>query len=282
MASVERGRARSRTILGFLLLATAAAGCASAGGAAKTAPGSAAPGAPAVVELRVAAAASLRTAAVALADAFAAANPGVSVTVATDSSAALRTQIEQGAPFDLFLSADVANARALADGGLAAGDPVPFATSSVALVVPADNPARITAPADLARPGLRLIAAGAKVPITAYVDQVIVNLASVPGYPAGFVAAVGANVVSREDNVAAVLAKVELGEGDAGFVYATDAAASAKVLRIAIPEASNVRAEYAGVVVADSRYAEMAAAFLSWVAGPDGRAILGPYGFLAP
>jgi molybdate transport system substrate-binding protein len=233
------------------------------------------------IELRVAAAASLRTAIVALRDAYTASHPGTTITIATDSSAALRTQVEQGAPFDVFLSADVANPQALADEHLAAGDPIPFASNSVALVVPADNPAAIATPADLARPGIRLVAAGARVPITTYADQVIANLGLVAGYPPGYVAALDANTVSREDNVAAVLAKIELGEGDAGFVYATDAAGSTTVLTIELPAGADVLARYAGVVIANGRV-DAAADFLGWVAGSAGQAILRPLGFLAP
>lgn len=233
-------------------------------------------------ELHVAAAASLRVAATDLADAYSAARPGTTFVVATDSSAALRTQIEQGAPIDVFLSADTANPQALVDAGLGAGPPVPFAANALALVVPTANPAGIESPADLARPGVRVIAAGARVPITAYAERVVAALASLPGYPAGFAASVEANTVSREDNVAAALAKIELGEGDAAFVYATDAAVSAKVTTIPIPGAANVRASYAGVVVAASPRRDAAAAFLAWVAGPDGQAVLGRLGFLAP
>ena len=233
------------------------------------------------VELQVAAAASLRTAIVALRNAYVASHPGTTITIATDSSAALRAQVEQGAPFDVFLSADEANPQAVADEHLATGDPIPFASNSVALVVPADNPGRIATPADLARPGIRLVAAGARVPITTYAERVIANLGSLAGYPPGYVAALDANTVSREDNVAAVLAKVELGEGDAGFVYATDAAGSTNVLTIPLPAGADVPARYAGVVIANG-HEEAAAAFLDWVAGPAGQAILRPLGFLAP
>lgn len=234
------------------------------------------------VEIRIAAAASLRNAVTALTAAYSAGHPGTTFVVSTDSSAALRTQVEQGAPIDVFLSADVRNAQALADAGLAAGAPVSFAANAVALVVPASNPAAIATPADLARPGVRVIAAGPEVPITAYADRVVAALGSQPGYPPGYAASVAGNTVSREDNVAAVLAKVELGEGDAGFVYVTDAAASGKVTTIPIPAAANVRAEYAGVVVAASRHRDAATAFLAWVAGTDGQAVLRPFGFLAP
>lgn len=270
----RRSPTRPMAALPGLLVAIAvvAAACGSAASGGGTGP----------VELRIAAAASLRAAVTGLTDAYSAAHPGTTFVVATDSSAALRTQVEQGAPIDVFLSADVKNAQALADAGLAAGPPVGFAANAVALVVPAANPAAIAASADLDRAGVRVIAAGANVPITGYAERVVAALGALPGYPAGFAAAVEANTVSREDNVAAVLAKIELGEGDAGFVYATDAAGSSTVVTIPIPAAANVRATYAGVVVAASAHRDAAAAFLAWVAGSDGQAVLRPLGFLAP
>lgn len=277
-AGGRRARRRSPSraapaVLGLLAaVAVVAAACGSAADGGGAGP----------VELRIAAAASLRAAVAGLTHAYSAAHPGTTFVIATDSSAALRTQVEQGAPIDVFLSADVENVQTLADEGLAAGPPVGFAANGVALVVPAGNPATIAAPADLGRAGVRVIAAGTNVPITAYADRVVAALGALPGYPAGFAAAVEANIVSREDNVAAVLAKVELGEGDAGFVYATDAAGSAKVATIPIPAAANVRATYAGVVVAASTHRDAAAAFLAWVVGPDGQAVLRPLGFLAP
>ena len=82
--------------------------------------------------------------------------------------------------------------------------------------MPTDNPAGIKTPADLARPGVKVIAAGDEVPITKYATQLVANLAKEPGYPADFAAAYAANIVSKEDNVKAVVAKIELGEGDAG------------------------------------------------------------------
>ena len=268
-----RRRPPSRAVpalLGLLAIVAAACGSGVSGGGAGT------------VELRIAAAASLRAAVARLTDAYSAAHPGTTFVVATDSSAALRTQVEQGAPTDVFLSADVRNAQTLADEGLAVGPPVGFAANAVALVVPAANPAAIVTPVDLGRAGVRVIAAGANVPISAYADRVVAALGALPGYPAGFAASVEANTVSREDNVAAVLAKVELGEGDAGFVYATDTAGSTTVVTVPIPAVANVRATYAGVVVAASAHREAAAAFLAWVAGPDGQAVLRPLGFLAP
>ncbi len=144
------------------------------------------------------------------------------------------------------------------------------------------NPAGIQTPADLATAGVQIIAAGPEVPITGYVADVVANLAALPDYPAGFADAYAANVVSEEDNVRGVMTKIELGEGDAGFVYQTDAQASSEVLDIPIPEEANVHAVYAGCVIADSDHLTEAAAFLDWLAGPDGQAILAEYGFVAP
>jgi len=110
----------------------------------------------------------------------------------------------------------------------------------------------------------------------------VTKLATQPGYPAGFVAAYDANVVSREDNVKAVVAKIELGEGDAAIVYVTDAKASSKVTTIEIPAVANVPATYAGLVVKASAHAAAAHAFLTWLAGPDGQKVLAGFGFLPP
>jgi molybdate transport system substrate-binding protein len=120
------------------------------------------------------------------------------------------------------------------------------------------------------------------VPITKYATQVVANLAKESGYPSDFVAAYTANIASKEDNVKAVVAKIELGEGDAAIVYVTDAKASTKVAPVDIPPTANVPATYAGVVVKASANASSAQAFLDWFAGADGQAILAGFGFLPP
>jgi molybdate transport system substrate-binding protein len=214
--------------------------------------------------------------------AYEAANPGTTVTISTDSSSALETQIEQGAPADVFLSADTTNPEKLAEEGLAAGSVVPFAGNELTVIVPTANPAGITTPFDLAKAGVKVIAAGDEVPITKYAKQLIDNLSKASGAPADFTALVAANTVSKEDNVKAVVAKIELGEGDAGIVYVTDAKASTKVTAIDVAPDVNVPATYAGVVVKASKNAAAAEAFLTWFAGPDGRAILAAFGFLPP
>jgi len=104
----------------------------------------------------------------------------------------------------------------------------------------------------------------------------------VDGYPADFEAAYASNIASKEDNVGQVVAKIALGEGDAGIVYVTDAVASDEVTPIEIPDAANVPATYAGVVVGTSEHQDAAAAFLDWIASPDGQTVLSSFGFLPP
>jgi molybdate transport system substrate-binding protein len=243
----------------------------------------ASPGGPAeAVELTIYGAASLKSALDQAKAAYQAANPGTTLTISTDASSALETQIEQGAPADVFLSADTTNPRKLVDAGLADGAPVTFARNELTIVVPADNPAGITTPADLATSGIKVIAAGDEVPITTYATRLVENLAREAGYPADFIAAYTANIVSREDNARAVVAKIELGEGDAGIVYVTDARVSTRVATVDVPDSASVPAVYDGVVVKASRNTAAAGAFLDWFAGPEGQGILGGLGFLPP
>jgi molybdate transport system substrate-binding protein len=240
------------------------------------------PGAADAAPLTILGAASLMRALDRIKPAWEAAHPGSTLTISTDSSAALETQIEQGAPVDVFLSADAINPNKLIGKGLTDGGLVNVAGNVLTIVAPTANPGAIQTPADLARSGVKIIAAGDDVPITKYATQVVQKLGGLPGYPSGFAAAYAANVVSKEDNVKALVAKIELGEGDAGIVYVTDARASTKVATIAIPAQANVPATYAGVVVRASAHQSAAHAFLDWVAGPDGQAILATFGFQPP
>jgi molybdate transport system substrate-binding protein len=227
------------------------------------------------------AAASLRDAMGELATAYqAAGNPAL--TVSFDSSAALRTQIEQGAPADVLAAADMDNPQRLAAGGHGIRPVVAFATNRLVIVVPADNPASIGSPEDLARDGVRIVAAGEEVPISRYAHEAVTALSGLSGYPADYAAAVDANVVSREDNVRAVLAKVELGEADAAFVYATDARASDAVQVVEVPDEAQVPATYGAVVVASSPRREAAVEFLDWLTGEAGRATMARHGFGPP
>lgn len=206
----------------------------------------------------------------------------VDLAVASGSSAALRTQVEQGAAFSVFLSADLEQPRLLVEAGLGEPPVVPFAHNRLALVVPAHNPGRITGPADLGRAGVRIVAAAEGVPVTGYVRLLLSALSRLPGYPPGFETAYLENVVSREDSVAAVLAKVALGEADAGLVYATDARRSRNVAEIVIPADANPLTTMGAVVIAQAGDRSDARAFLAWLIGPGGRAELGRQGFLLP
>jgi molybdate transport system substrate-binding protein len=256
-----------------VVVAVLLAGCATAQGPASS---------PRGVELTVFAAASLRDALTEAASAYRARAPDVSINLAFDASSTLRTQLEQGAPADLFLSADLDNARRLAQAGLTMSQPIPFASNSLAIVVPADQEGSIREPFDLARPGLRVVAAGRQVPISRYAERLLANLAAGPDAPAGFAQAFEANIVSREDNVRAVLAKIELGEGDAAIVYATDALGSDRVRTIPIPDWAAVSVSYGAVVMAGSPERAAADELLSWLRARDGQAVLARFGFGPP
>lgn len=272
---------KPRLIALVAALALVLAACSSSGStptaAATPAAATTAPGG-----LTIYAAASLKAVLAKVKTTYEAANAGATLTISTDSSSALETQIEQGAPADVFLSADTANPQKLVDKSLAAGALVKFAGNLLTVIVPTANPAGIQTPAGLAKPGIKVIAAGDAVPITKYATQLVANLARESGYPAGFAASYTANVASKEDSVAGVVSKVELGEGDAGIVYVTDAKASTKVTTITVPADASVPATYSGVVVKASKYGTAAQAFLIWFAGPDGQAILASFGFLPP
>ena len=268
--------------LALVLMACSSSGTASPSAAQATPVATGEVSASANLELTVFGAASLKGVLDKAKAAYETANPGTTVTVSTDSSSALEMQIEQGAPADVFLSADTTNPKKLVDGGFADGAAVTFAGNKLTVIVPAANPAGIKTPADLAKPGVKVIAAGPEVPITKYATQLVGNLAKEAGYPADFAAKYAANIASQEDNVKAVVAKIELGEGDGGIVYVTDAKASTKVTPIDVPDTANVPATYAGVVVKASKNAAAGKTFLDWFAGPGGQAILGEFGFLPP
>jgi molybdate transport system substrate-binding protein len=286
---------KSRLAASFAAIALALAACSSAAtpipsvatptmapatvAPATTAPATASPTA-APASLTIYGASSLKSVLAQVKTTYETANPGITLTISTDSSTALETKIEQGAPADVFLSADTANPQKLVDKSLATGSPMKFAGNLLTIIVPAGNPAEIQTPADLAKSGVKVIAAGDTVPITKYANQLVANLAKQPGYPADYFAKYTANIVSKQDNVAAVVTQIELGEGDAGIVYVTDARTSAKVATVAVPDAANVPAAYAGVVVKASTNAVAAQAFLTWFAGPAGQAILASFGFL--
>jgi len=230
--------------------------------------------------VKVFAAASLTEAFPEIAAAFEKAHPGTKVELNLAGSQVLRTQIEQGARADVFASADRAHAEALQAASLL-GPTAVFARNRVVVVVPKHD-ATIARLQDLAHPGMKIVVGGPTVPVGRYTTQVLARLNAGGLLGDDFQARVQANVVSQEANVRAVVAKVGLGEADAGFVYATDAAASAdRVAVIDIPDRYNVVAEYPIGVVARSAAAEAAQAFVASVRSAEGQAILRKHGFAA-
>lgn len=232
---------------------------------------------PARVTLHVFAASSLTEAFGELERSFEAAHPTVDLRLTFAGSQVLRLQLEQGAAADVFASANPEHLQALRAGGLVE-PPVDFATNELVVVTPLDDPAGVRAFADLPR-ARRLVIGAEAVPVGRYTRQLLDGAA--PTLGADFVAAVRARVVSVENNVRLVRAKVELGEADAAIVYRTDAAATDRVRVVEIPEALNVRARYPIAVTTRAAAPEAAARFVAFVRGPAGRAALERHGFRA-
>jgi molybdate transport system substrate-binding protein len=261
----------SRLIFFSLLLAVLA-GCAMP----PTAP-TAAPRA----NLTVFAAASLNESFGELGTRFETQHPGVTVAFNFAGSQQLAQQLAQGAPADVFASANDRQMQATVDAGrIAADSPQTFVRNLLVVVAPADNPAGLASFADLAQPGLKLVLAAPEVPVGQYSQEFLELAGQDPSLGADFVSGVTQNVVSYEENVRAVLSKVALGEADAGIVYATDARSAGDTVRVlTIPDALNVVATYPLAPVADSAQAELAAQFIALVLSPEGQAVLARYGF---
>ncbi|MDV2482754.1 molybdate ABC transporter substrate-binding protein [Methanoculleus sp. Wushi-C6] len=232
--------------------------------------------------LTVFTAASLTGAFTGLGEAYTAENPDVVVDFVFDGSQALRTQIEQGASADVFVSANTKHMGALQDGGFMENDTVAvFLENSLAVIVPADNPAKIMNLADLARPGVKLVLGTKDVPFGSYARQVLDTMAADPAYGTAYRDAVMKNVVSEETAITTVMPKLTLGEADAAFTFKSDVRADdrSQIRRIEIPAEYNVVAEYPIGILASSEQKDEAAAFIAFVRGPTGSAILESYGF---
>jgi molybdate transport system substrate-binding protein len=206
--------------------------------------------------------------------------PGLTITYNFAGSQALVTQLTEGAAADVFASANTAQMTAASDAGLIAGDPVTFVRNRLAIVTPADNPAAIAAPADLSKRGVRLVLAQPEVPAGRYAREAVCAMgANTSDYGENFVARVAANLVSEEEDVRDALAKVQLGEADAGIVYVSDAAAAGdQVQVIPIPDDVNILAAYPVAAVAGGDES-LAAAFIAYLLGSEGQATLQDYGF---
>jgi molybdate transport system substrate-binding protein len=254
---------RSRLLLATVgLFGLVAAGC---GSDSTTAPAST------TGDIVVFAASSLTGAFKEIGDAFTAANPATTVTFNFAASSDLVTQIDQGAPADVFASADKKNMTKLTDKSEIAGEPTVFATNLLQILVGAGNPKGITGVADLAQQDLIVVTCDPGVPCGKYATQLFTN------------AGVTVTPKSLEQNVKSVVTKVTSGEADAGIVYITDVlAAGDKAAGVDIPADVNVKAEYPIGVTATAPNATGAKAFTDFVSSPDGQKILASFGFGAP
>ncbi len=225
------------------------------------------------------AAASLRDAFGALARDFERVRPGTKVTFNFGGTQQLRTQIEHGAAADVFASADTRHMDELVRASRASA-PVVFAKNEPVLVVAKESAATIRGLSDLPH-AKRIVIGATEVPIGRYTLQILDSASA--RFGADFRARVEARIVSRELNVRQVLAKVSLGEAQAGIVYRTDAMSAVDSLSIVtIPADLNVVAEYPIAVTTQAKSPVAARAFVDFVLSPDGQRALRRAGFVAP
>ena len=210
---------------------------------------------------------------------FEAAHPGVTVTFNFGGSQTLRTQIEQGAQADVFASANAKEMDALvADKLVGENTAQIFLTNQLVVIMPVSNPAGLKTLADLSKPGLKLVLAAKEVPVGNYALQSLDKLDAALG--AGFKDKVLVNVVSYENDVKQVVAKVQLGEADGGIVYLSDSVAAPDLQKIEIPAENNVVAKYPIAALSASPNTGLAQDFIAYVLSSDGQAILQKWGFL--
>jgi molybdate transport system substrate-binding protein len=253
------------TMSSALLLAA----CGDSGGGGGGSPSSS----PEAVELTVSAASSLTAALTDIGAAFEDANPGATVTFNFGPSDGLATQIDEGAPVDVFASASPKWMDAVQNEGPGVTGRSDFARNKLAIIVPSDNPAGIESVNDLTEDGVQLVIAAEGVPAGDYAREIFDN--------AGIAKAALANVVSNEEDVKAVIQKVISGDADAGIGYVTDVTPELadQISLITIPDDVNVIATYPIAVVAGSQEADLAQRFVDYVLG-EGQKTLATYAFL--
>lgn len=257
-----------------VLSALAFAGCAaSTGGGTSTDTDSVAPSdetRPGTVT--VYAAASLTDAFEELATRFEAEHPSIDVApIVADASSVLATQIIEGAPADVFATADEATMERVDDEGLLAETPEIFAQNEAVLAVPAGDPAGVDDLAGLEKPGIRFVVCAPEVPCGRAANDLLAA------------AGVQTTPVSEEQNVTAVLTKLRLGEADAGVIYGSDLVrAEGEVEAVDISAVPAVVNRYPIAPLGDASSPEAAAAFVAFVLGDEGQAVLADFGFRAP
>ncbi|MBD2763854.1 molybdate ABC transporter substrate-binding protein [Kocuria sp. cx-455] len=253
------------------VLGTALAGCGSPSSGGGDAGGSAAASSGGDRTLIVYAAASLAGTFDQLGKDFEEAHPGTTVALNYGGSSGLVQQLTEGAPADVFASADQKNMTKLTDAQLNDGEPTIFATNTLTIVVPADNPADITSFEDLRKGGVKLVTCASEVPCGS-ATQTVEKVNGVTLEP-----------VSEEGSVTDVLGKVTSGQADAGIVYVTDAkSAGDKITTVGLPKANQAINKYPIVTLKDAKNTELAAEFEKLVTGPQGQEGLKKAGFGAP
>lgn len=214
------------------------------------------------------AAASLTDAFTELGEAYQRTDPDVEVEFSFASSSDLARQVVEGAPVDVYASADIANMDKVTDAGVAAGTPIVFATNGAGIIVAAGNPLGITGLDDLAERDLVVVICAPEVPCGTYAQEIFER------------AGVDVTPDSLEENVRGVVTKVTLGEADAGIVYRTDVtAAGDRASGVELPDEIDIVAEYPIVSVSGDGAADR---FVEFVTGPLGQDILASYGFGPP
>ncbi len=223
--------------------------------------------------ITISAAASLTEVFTQLGNDFKAANPDVTeVKFNFDSSSSLATQITEGAPVDVFASADEANMAKLTEKELTSGDPAIFAKNKMTIAVMIGNPQAIEGIADLAS-GIMVALCGSDVPCGKYAEQILQN--------AGIT--IPEDRVTRGQNVKATLTAVSKGDADAGIVYLTDTVPeSVNIDIVDIPDDINLAASYPIVTLKESKNSVTAQAFVDYVMSPAGQETLRKAGFLSP
>jgi molybdate transport system substrate-binding protein len=268
-ASTRRGLIAAA--VAALAAALALGGCGGSGGGSSAGGSSAGGGSAVTGRLSVFAAASLTEAFTGIGRAFQAAHPGTTVTFNFAGSSALATQINQGAPADVFASANPANMTTVTAAGNASGAPVTFARNQLVIAVPVGNPKHITGLADLTRAGVKVALCAPKVPCGAAATQALAA------------AGVRLRPVTLEQDVKSALSKVRLGEVDAALVYRTDTrAAASSVDGVEFPESAGAVNAYPIVVLKGSADKAAARAFVAYVLSAAGTRALTAAGFQAP
>jgi molybdate transport system substrate-binding protein len=268
-------QALATTLLVVLLLIISGCGTGASGSTATATPSS--------VTLKVFAAASLKGSFTKIGTQFTALHPNVTFSFNFAGSDALAAQINQGAPADVFASANNKQMTVAVTGGQIDSSSIQvFAHNRLVVIIPTSNPGNIHTLQDLAKPGVNIVLAAKTVPAGQYALQFLMKASADPSFGSSYQANVLKNVKSYQPDVTSVLTQVALGQADAGIVYTTDAATQpTKLTAIAIPDNLNVIATYPIAPVKSSTAASTAQQFIAYVVASDGQSVLASFGFLS-